>query len=94
MLLIYFILKKEIAIDCTKSWYNEGTNYDYSNPSLSAITTHFTQLVWKSSNKVGLGLSVSKFNGQFNAIYCVAHYYIGGNVPNAFRENVLASIYK
>jgi len=93
---------KEIAIDCTKSWYNEAINtgYNYANANYSPENSHFTQLVWKSSTRVGLGLSMSKYNEQFNAYYCVAQYSLfninystTGSVLDAFKANVLAPLY-
>ena len=85
----------EIAVDCTKAWYNEVINpgYNYANPNNSPANSHFTQLVWKSSTRIGLGLSMSKFNDQFNAFFCVAQYTSAGNVLNSFSQNVLAPIY-
>ena len=86
---------KEIAIDCTKAWYNEARNtgYNYANPNFSTDNSHFTQLVWRSTTRIGLGLSMIKFNDQFNAFYCVAQYGSAGNVLNGLKENVLAPVY-
>ncbi len=51
-------------------------------------TGHFTQVVWKSSTRLGLGLAAGKHKGS-NAYYCVAEYSPPGNYGNKFRENVL-----
>nr|CAB3262628.1 uncharacterized protein LOC100180998 [Phallusia mammillata] len=64
-------------------WYAEGLNYDHENPGYNDKTSHFTQLVWKGSSKVGCGL---KKRG--NEIYIVAHYQAAGNVPMKFPANV------
>lgn len=38
------------AID---AWYNEVDKYDYDNPGFSGETGHFTQIVWKSTQRLG-----------------------------------------
>jgi uncharacterized protein YkwD len=61
-------------------WYAEGANYDYSNPIASFNTgtvLHFTQLIWRGSQKLGCGevlcggqrLYVCRYTppGNFNA---------------------------
>ena len=41
-----------------KLWYGESRDYDFTTPTgFSARTGHFTQLVWKSTTRVGCGLS-------------------------------------
>ena len=51
-------------------------------------TGHFTQLVWKSSKSLGMGMAAGKHAGQ-NAYYCTAQYSPPGNIQGQFRENVL-----
>ena len=47
---------------------------------------HFTQVVWKDSKKLGVGIAVSSSGG----VYVVARYSPPGNVMNQFAENVLS----
>jgi glioma pathogenesis-related protein 2 len=70
------------------SWYNEVKKYNYNNPVFQKETGHFTQVVWKSSTKLGMGLAAGK-HGRSNAHYCVAEYRPYGNYAGEFRENVL-----
>jgi hypothetical protein len=72
----------------TEMWYNEINNYNYNYPGFSMYTGHFSQVVWKNSYLVGLGVS-----RRGNKWYVVANYYPPGNSLNAFRQNVLPVYY-
>jgi uncharacterized protein YkwD len=78
--------------DCVQSWYDEINDYNFEAPSFSGPTGHFTQMVWKSSTGIGLGMGQG-ISGNWNAFYCVAQYSPAGNVITSdnsfFRENVL-----
>ncbi|KAI9318708.1 CAP domain-containing protein [Dichotomocladium elegans] len=69
-------------------WYNEVDAYDYNHPGFSSSTGHFTQVVWKSTTKIGCGVKKCP-NGP---IY-VCSYAPPGNVVTAdgslFKANVL-----
>ncbi len=41
--------------------YNEIEDYDFDNPRFSFKTGHFTQMVWKSSRKLGIGTAVDYY---------------------------------
>jgi len=72
-------------------WYNEISLYDYNNPGFSHGVGHFTQVVWKSSTKVGCALvNCPGLNGT-NGQYLVCEYNPPGNMNSAssFRANVL-----
>jgi hypothetical protein len=58
--------------------YKEVCNYDFARhrpKNKRKVTGHFTQLVWKTSLKFGIGKAKSK-NG---CTYAVAHYKKPGN---------------
>ena len=38
-------------------WYKESLDYDYNDPRLNGLTRNFTQMVWKDSTKLGLGVA-------------------------------------
>lgn len=63
--------------------YDEIKDYDFKNPGFSQVTGHFTQVIWKSSTKLG-----AAFARSGNQIIVVAHYAPAGNVIGQFRENV------
>lgn len=71
-----------------KSWYEEIALHDYDNPTFTHETGHFTQLVWKDSKKLGVGVAISP-NGR--EVYMVTNYYPAGNImgPGYFERNVL-----
>ncbi|CAF1027523.1 unnamed protein product [Didymodactylos carnosus] len=72
----------------TKNWYDEISLYDYNNPTYSEQTGHFTQMVWKDTKKMGVGVALSPDGRE---VYIVANYYPAGNIinPGHFARNVL-----
>ena len=68
------------------SWYNEVTLYDWGYPGYTAGTGRFTQVVWKSSSRMGIGVA-SNSKGM---TYVVANYDPPGN-EGRFEENVTNS---
>ncbi|MEE6524313.1 hypothetical protein FKM82_023699 [Ascaphus truei] len=73
-----------VAVD---AWYNEIKDYDFNNPEFSGTTENFTQVVWKASTEVGVGMATDG-NGIF---YVVGQYNEHGNGtnPGSFQMNVL-----
>lgn len=57
-------------------WYEEGDNLDWSNPSAIPYS-HFSQMIWKSSTK--LGCAWKDCNAQGNGYYLVCEYDPKGN---------------
>jgi len=64
-------------------WYNElnDPGYDFANPGFSSGTGHFTQVVWKTTTKLGCGYT----GGYVVCRYCE----VAGNMMDAFEQNVL-----
>ncbi|KAL1952026.1 hypothetical protein VTO73DRAFT_1175 [Trametes versicolor] len=72
-----------------KSWTDEVSEYDSSNP----VPSHFTQVVWKASTQVGC--AVQSCNGIFAASFGPAKFFVceyspQGNVIGQFGQNVQA----
>ncbi|XP_025154100.1 Golgi-associated plant pathogenesis-related protein 1-like [Harpegnathos saltator] len=67
-------------------WYQESSNYDYeaSRPANLADVRNFTQLVWKDSRLIGVGV----ITGPECKVYLVCSYEPSGNVDGEFRRNV------
>ena len=74
--------------DAAKSWYDEIDLYSFKRAKYSEETGHFTQMIWKSTQKMGVGVALSP-NGR--EVYIVANYYPAGNIINHgyFEKNVL-----
>ena len=71
-----------------KSWYDEIALHDFKRPVFSAETGHFTQMVWKDTKKMGVGVALSPDKRE---VYVVTNYYPAGNIvnPGMFERNVL-----
>jgi hypothetical protein len=59
---------------------------------LGGVTGHFTQIVWKGTSEVGFGISLAKSNRWFK-MYCVANYYLPGNIRGQYTSNVFPEKY-
>ena len=69
----------------TNAWYDEIKDYNWKIPGFSVKTGHFTQVVWKNSLEIGIGVGL----GENNSVVVCANYFPAGNMMGAFEENVL-----
>ena len=69
----------------TESWYNENVNYNYDKPGSNININHFTQIIWKDTKTLGVGIAFAR-NGK--KIYVVAQYSPPGNDQHAYKNNV------
>jgi len=68
------------AQDAVKLWYDEWPKY----PGYFTLQSgHFSQVIWKNSKKLGVGVA-----NKGDKYYVVAIYDPQGNVEGAFAENV------
>ncbi|CAF3795999.1 unnamed protein product [Rotaria sp. Silwood1] len=72
----------------TESWYSEVRHYNYSWGGFSMSTGHFTQVVWKSTKQLGVGVA---FGDGGRKVIVVAQYRPAGNMRGDFQRNVLPS---
>lgn len=72
------------AEQCTQSWYDEvdDPGYDFKKPGFGYGTGHFTQVVWRGTQKVGMAASE-------DGCFVVANYFPAGNMQGAFEQQVL-----
>ncbi|KAJ8672875.1 hypothetical protein QAD02_004136 [Eretmocerus hayati] len=66
-------------------WYAEESQHVYSKEPTTLKTGHFTQVVWRDSSELGVGMARNR-NGE---VYVVANYNPPGNFLGSFVENVL-----
>jgi hypothetical protein len=74
---------KDSASDAVDQWYSEARMHTYGSDFFNMSTGHFTQVVWKTTTK--LGMAKAEGNGW---VYIVANYSPQGNMQGAFRQNV------
>ncbi|KAG7240061.1 hypothetical protein INR49_028064 [Caranx melampygus] len=72
--------------EAVDSWYNEIKDYNWGQPGFSGRTGHFTQVVWKDSTQLGVGMAT---DGK--KAFVVGQYRPAGNMNMAgyFERNVL-----
>ena len=68
--------------------YNEIAKYDFKKHKGNGTVGHFTQVVWRGSQKVGMGFAKVTKN-EMNKIYVVARYAPAGNYVGKNAENVM-----
>ncbi|MEU6102019.1 CAP family protein [Streptomyces flaveolus] len=77
--------------EAVRLWY-EGRwtgGYDWDRPGYSPDTGAFTQVVWKSTDRLGCGRAAGKPDGEESyRTYIVCSYAPAGNVIGRFSENV------
>jgi len=66
------------------AWYSELKNYDFKNPGAQKKTAHFTQLIWKRTEFIGIAMESGK-----KGYYVVVNYFPPGNLIEKFADNVL-----
>lgn len=70
--------------DPVDQWYKEGKNHIFGKEPSTLKTGHFTQIVWRESEEIGVAIARNR-NGQ---IFVVANYDPPGNVISTYSENV------
>ena len=75
------------TLPATKQWYDEIKDYNFSKSKSSGKTGHFTQVVWKSTTKLGCAAGVGKGKSFVVCHYCdtPGNYTMKG----MFKKNVL-----
>lgn len=65
------------------AWYSEGNNYDYSTAN---VFDHFTQIIWKSTTKLGCA-----YKDCGSGWYVICSYDPAGNVVGYGPQNLSSS---
>jgi pathogenesis-related protein 1 len=76
---------KNPATAASQAWYNEIKDYKHAKLSKANFhggkpIGHYTQMVWKSTRQVGIGMAV----GENGRVYVVARYSPRGNVMGKY----------
>jgi hypothetical protein len=88
------LVPEALSDAAVQSWYDEVKDYDFGDPALAGGTLHFTQVVWKSSTKLGVGAAqgIKTIDGEeYDALYVVCQYSPAGNIQGRLSENVQAN---
>ncbi|KAM9360481.1 Golgi-associated plant pathogenesis-related protein 1-like [Symphorus nematophorus] len=72
--------------EAVDKWYSEIKDYNFDRPGFQGNTGHFTQVVWKESTELGVGMATDG-----NKVFVVGQYRPAGNMTNQgyFERNVL-----
>lgn len=76
------------------AWYSEVSQYDYNKPGFSRGTGHFTQVVWRNTQRVGCATTQCPNIRGFGdgagrpGFITVCEYSPAGNVSTQFPRNV------
>lgn len=71
--------------DAVVAWYNEIKQHTFGVEPRNLSTGHFTQVVWKDSKTLGVGICRNN-RGQ---VYVVCNYDPPGNYTGRYSANVL-----
>ncbi|KAL2157875.1 hypothetical protein VTH06DRAFT_4928 [Thermothelomyces fergusii] len=90
---------ESVARAITDGWYNDelelfpSSEYGKDNPDMSNFKKwgHFSQLVWKGTEKVGCYTNFCPPGtlSSYGSWYTVCNYYPAGNVVGAYAKNLL-----
>jgi uncharacterized protein YkwD len=69
------------------SWYNQISLYNFNAQVNSQSTAAFSQVVWRSTTQVGVGIALASDN---RTAHVVIVYFPAGNLNGAFLSNVPA----
>lgn len=78
-----------------QQWFNEKDKHDFKNNNFQEKSGHFSQLIWRSTDEIGVGFALNRTNppeGQLpKYVYVVVvRYTPPGNIldSDAFEDNV------
>ncbi|XP_058165222.1 GLIPR1-like protein 1 isoform X2 [Dasypus novemcinctus] len=76
------------------SWYNESTFYNFNKNSCSRECSHYKQVVWAKSYKVGCAVTICPTLGGANTGLFACDYAPPGNYPKAlpYKSGVSCSV--
>ncbi len=90
-----FFLKSQTQVISSLFRYGEVCNpgYNFGSSGFSGGTGHFTQVVWKGSKELGIGMGKGEQNGMY-CTYVVGRYRPAGNMMGDFEKQVKKGSFK
>jgi hypothetical protein len=84
----------ELGEKAVNVWYSEVKAYPeaYGEVQFDTSNGHFTQLVWKASSEVGVGVATSRSSTGMNNYFVVVDFSPCGNYEGEYAENVLQPV--
>lgn len=83
----------DLAKACTVKWYSAIKFFDWAEPKLTVKSSPFTQMVWKNSARVGVGIAKGNGGAKRNNIggqyFIVAFFDPAQSDEGNIKENVL-----
>ncbi|WIA37933.1 hypothetical protein OEZ86_001310 [Tetradesmus obliquus] len=70
------------------AWAGEASSYNFSTPGFSLLAGHFSQLVWRSSSKLGCAVNTDCEWGAYRCLY----YPPGNDIAADWSEQVMPDI--
>jgi len=88
-----FLALSTIKVNASRvleDWSAQGKIHDFHNNIFDWKTAHFTQMVWKSTEKIGVDFADGRTSDGKYITIVVVRYYPAGNVldKDAFADNV------
>lgn len=77
-----------IMQNAIRLFYDEIEFYDWNNPGFSPETGHFTQVVWRASTEIGVGISIHPDPSFGHRAVVSINYRPPGNFLGQFPQNV------
>ena len=59
--------RSDAAVNAVALWAAEASDYDYAKNSCSGVCGHYTQIVWRSSKRLGCGVTVCTTGSPFGS---------------------------
>ncbi len=81
----YFITVDYDAKTIIDTWNADAKHFKYNSKKKNPEATSFAQIVWKSSQYIGIGVAKDNKGGT----YIIANFYPADNVAGQFKDNVL-----
>ncbi|KAE9556607.1 hypothetical protein FO519_000013 [Halicephalobus sp. NKZ332] len=72
------------GFDVVDLWVKEASRYNFDDPE-NYKCLQFTQLVWKNSEKIGIGIEKSE-KTKFH--YIAVYFHPRGNIMGCFKNNI------